>query len=159
MLSLVSAEPCVLKSIDKCGDNLEETFYGNEKQLLPDTIVLKQGILVELIVGNFATHDGLVNGADGVFMQYTPGKEDIVWIEFYDPLIGGYQCLKMHSFYTPRISPSWTPITRISRQVSGRKTSSLVRHQFPILLACARTIHRSQGLTMDRLAFDPSKVK
>jgi len=30
--------------------------------------------------------------------------------------------------------------------------------QFPIQLAIARTIHHLQGLTLDRLAFDPTSV-
>lgn len=33
-----------------------------------------------------------------------------------------------------------------------------IRKQFPIQLACACTIHRTQGLTMEALAFDPSGI-
>ena len=39
------------------------------------------------------------------------------------------------------------------------KNKTTVRKQFPIQLACARTIHRAQGLTLDRLAFDPSNIR
>jgi hypothetical protein len=34
-----------------------------------------------------------------------------------------------------------------------------IRKQFPIQLACARTIHRAQGLTLDKLAFDPRNIR
>ena len=36
---------------------------------------------------------------------------------------------------------------------------SVMQTQFPIQLACARTIYRAQGLTMKKLAFDPKAVK
>jgi hypothetical protein len=33
-----------------------------------------------------------------------------------------------------------------------------IQKQFPIQLACARTIKRSQGLTLDNVAFDPTGI-
>jgi exonuclease III len=35
---------------------------------------------------------------------------------------------------------------------------NFVRIQFPVQLACARTIHRAQGLTLEKVAFDPKGV-
>jgi hypothetical protein len=35
------------------------------------TICIKQDMVVEFCAGNFATYDGLVNGADGVFKTST----------------------------------------------------------------------------------------
>jgi hypothetical protein len=34
-----------------------------------------------------------------------------------------------------------------------------IHKQFPVQLACAHTIHRSQGLTLDNVAFDPVGVR
>ena len=35
----------------------------------------------------------------------------------------------------------------------------IVQEKFPIWLACAWTIHRSQGLAMDNIEFDPKGVR
>jgi hypothetical protein len=50
---------------------------------------------------------------------------------------------------------------RISKPVSTlAKTSQLTIHKkFPIKHACARTVHRSQGLTLDNVAFQPTGIQ
>ena len=64
----------------------------------------------------------------------------------------------MHHLYTSGIEAKWTPITRICAHVEAKNGFHLIREQFPVQIACAWTIHRSQGLTMDRLAFDPHGI-
>ncbi len=50
---------------------------------LHTTIRIKQNMVVELFVGNYATYDGLVNGANGVFKTSTSyHNKTIVWILF-----------------------------------------------------------------------------
>ena len=49
---------------------MDKSSYKNDEVDLPNEIVLKQDMLVELIGGNVATDDGLVNGAEGIFKQY-----------------------------------------------------------------------------------------
>lgn len=144
----------VLEAIDHTDTTIDITPYHVEKTTLPTTIFVKQGILIELIAGNLDTQDGLVNGADGIFQLHTTQHHDIVWIEFCDPHVGRLCREQMHNLYTDSIPNSWTPITRITRKI---KTSSktITSSQYPIQLACARTIYRAQGLTMDAVAFDP----
>ena len=110
---------------------------------LPSTILLKKNMLIELIGGNYAVEDGLVNGVEGVFRFYTTRKIDIVWVEFTDQIVGSMQRATMRHLYKPGIIDTWTPITRICRQIQSIHKTFFSREQFPIQLACARTIHRS----------------
>lgn len=57
------------------------------------------------------------------------------------------------------IMSNWIPITIVCGHNDSNKKNSFTIEQFPFQLACAWTIHRSQGLTMDRLAFDPNGVR
>ena len=109
----------------------------------PSAIVLKQGMLVEIIRGNFSTDDGLVNGAEGIFRECTNYKLDIVWIEFTSPLTSTLQWGKMHKHFVQNIQCTWKPIIRISRQMTFKNKRHILQQQFPVRLACAHTIHRS----------------
>jgi len=159
ILSLVKSKAFTLTTYDKKIDSIEAFTWVNNKLQLHSTIVLKQNMLIELIEGNYAIEDGLVNGVEGIFRHYTEGKNDIVWIEFADRNVGLIQRTKMQNFFTSNIPQNWTPMTRICRKIRKKNRVNFIRQQFPIQLACARTIHRSQGLTMNMLAFDPKGVK
>jgi hypothetical protein len=125
-------------------------------------ILLKKDMLVELCAGNHVTHDGLVNGADGIFKDLTSTPESLVWIDFGSPRIGVETRLKYRHVYQrhPNIQSNWTPITQKTAEIQiGMNYLHIVsRVQFPIQLATARTIHRAQGLSLDRLAFNPQNV-
>ncbi len=45
-------------------------------------VQIKKIILVELCAGNYATHDGLVNGVDGIFQGSTNvfNSQEVIWI-------------------------------------------------------------------------------
>ena len=119
-------------------------------------------MLIEIYAGNYDSQDGLVNGADGIIKSYTKISEvDVIWIKFYDPKIGHHQAKKMASLYSFHISEYWIPILRIERPISIiEKTRHLkIRKHFLVQLACAHTMHRSQGLTLDNVAFDPSGIR
>jgi hypothetical protein len=54
---------------------------------LHSKIQIKIGMLIELCVGNYATHDGLFNGPDRVFQYVTKlqNNESLIWIGFNNP--------------------------------------------------------------------------
>ena len=85
----------------------------------------------------------------------------MIWIKFYDPKIGHQQAKKLASLYSCHISKDWIPILRIARPISIiEKTRHLkIRKHFLVQLACAHTMHRSQGLTLDNVAFDSSGIR
>jgi hypothetical protein len=47
-------------------------------------------MLVELCAKNYATHDGLVNGANGIFQRSikTFNPQEVIWILFNKPKCG-----------------------------------------------------------------------
>ena len=55
--------------------------------------------------------------------------------------------------YINGIQPTWTPIKPITTQFAVGRTRSgqVVRKQFPLRPAAAKTIHRSQGDTESRI--------
>jgi hypothetical protein len=53
-------------------------------------VQVKKNMLVELCVGNYVTHHGLVNGADEIFQGSTKvfNSQEIIWILFNNPKCG-----------------------------------------------------------------------
>jgi hypothetical protein len=47
----------------------------------------KKNMLVELCVGNYAIHDGVVNGANRIFQGSTKmfNSQEVIWILFNNP--------------------------------------------------------------------------
>jgi len=119
-------------------------------------------MLVELCVGNYATHDGLVNGVDGIFKRSTKvfNLEEVIWILFNNPKCGQLTRIRNAHLYEHEIHPTWTPIKPISKdiQIGSNSFHIITRTQFPIQLVVKHIIHRAQGLTLDYLAFDPTNV-
>jgi hypothetical protein len=103
-------------------------------------IHIKQDMVVELCVGNYATYDGLVNGANGVFKISTSyHNKTIVWILFPNPKIRMLAKEKCTHLYTNNIQSNWTPIESIIKDIKTDKNQSHIITR--IQLATTRTIH------------------
>jgi hypothetical protein len=86
------------------------------------TIYIKQDMVVELCAGNFATYDGLVHGANGVFKTSTYyHNKTIVWILFQNQKIGVLTREKSTHFHIDNIQPNWTPIEPIIKDIRINK--------------------------------------
>ena len=110
------------------------------------------GLQNELTV-NLDVEDGLTNGATCTTKKVTPG---IIWVEFDDNTIGRSRRterkhLSKNSLKNETIDQQWTPLQPITREfpIGKYKNVKLSRMQYPLRLACAKTIHRSQGSTMN----------
>jgi len=102
-------------------------------------------MLVELCAGNYATHDGIVNGANGIFQRSIKvfNSQEVILILFNNPKCGQLIRIKNAHLYEHEIHPTWTPIEPISKdiQIGSNSSHIKIRTQFPIQLAATRTIH------------------
>jgi hypothetical protein len=67
---------------------------------------------------------------------------------------------KNSHYYDNNIESKWTPIEPVIKDIKVGKSQSFIitMIQFPIQLVTTRTIHHFQGLSLDELVFDPTKV-
>ena len=95
----------------------------------------------------------MTNGAGNVIKLVQLNQQDkpsgIVWIQFDHPDVGQKTRNENRHLYIQGIEHMWTPIKPVTTQFAAgkNKTSQVVRKQFPLRPAAAKTIHRSQGDT------------
>lgn len=119
-----------------------------------------------MITTNVAVEDGLVNGAIGdlKFIEYddddlqqTPTR---LWFKFENAAIGATLRIKSRPLIHSRpgvLQQDWTPISKRAANVSLSNSIKCKRTQFPIVSACALTVHKSQGGTFSEVVFDYHK--
>ena len=109
------------------------------------------------LTNNIDVSDGLCNGARGVVKDFiTTGNEvQVVLIEFEHSSVGSKA--KNASPYR-QAHPEAVPIYQHSNFFYVRE-AGISRKQFPLVLAFASTIHAVQGLTVDRIVCDMSRVR
>ena len=106
---------------------------------------------------NTRTDDGMTNGAGNVVklkqIQQSDKPSGVMWVPFDHPDVGQKTRHDNRQLYTNAIQPTWTPITPITTQFAVGRTRSVqvIRKQFPLRPAAAKTIHRSQQDTESRI--------
>ena len=79
----------------------------------------------------------------------------ILWVEFESDTIAKKTGSINKHLYKSHINDNWTSIIRISRQFHvGKKHIEICRQQFPLRPAAAKTVHRSQGTTVENIVID-----
>ena len=127
----------------------------NTKQLARN-LALAEGERTEIAL-NVRTDDGLTNGASNVIrlVQLNQPKKPsgIIWVEFDDEDVGKKTRQENRRLYVQGIQATWTPIKAITSQfaVGRTKSAQVVRKQFPLRPAAAKTVHRSQGDTQSQI--------
>ena len=120
------------------------------------TLNLKVGTRTEISL-NTRTDDGMTNGAGNVIKLIQAHQTDrpsgIIWVQFDHADVGQKTRHENRQLYTQGIEPTWTPIKPVSTQfaVGRSRTVQVVRKQFPLRPSAAKTIHRSQGDTENRI--------
>ena len=106
---------------------------------------------------NIRSDDGITNGAGNVVKKVQlnqPGKPTgVIWVKFDHSDVGEKTRHENRHLYVQGIKSSWTPIKPITTQfaVGRNQTAQVVRKQFPLRPAAAKTIHRSQGDTEQKI--------
>ena len=126
---------------------------------LPSELTVAVNMTYDICI-NVDVLDGLTNGSTCVvqYIEFDQTKSltrpKIVWVLFTDSKIGTKRRTQYSSFYTNKnMNRSWTPIFEAKRTfMYNRKTYE--RIQFPLLPSAAKTVHKSQGSTVDKPVVD-----
>ena len=160
-ISQLTSEKVKVSSVDTISadvsDNIKKKLLSNLPKKQSDTANL--GNIVELAVGmkydltaNIDVDDGLTNGSscEVRLIEYktnTP-RPSIVWVKFIDEKIGSVTRQKYRHLYSKHVDKTWTPIFDIKRSFVYR-FKTFDRIQFPLRPSAGKTIHKSQGDTVD----------
>ena len=123
----------------------------NSKQLA-HKLNIAVGQWTEIAI-NIRTDDGMTNGASNVIkhihMTDDSKPSGLVWVQFAYHDVGNKTRQENRNLHTGGIRNTWTPIKPVTTQFAVGKTKSaqVVRKQFPLRPALAKTVHRSQGDT------------
>ena len=106
---------------------------------------------------NIDVKDGICNGTPCILKRiHYFGSENAVpsclWVEFPDIDIGRDTRTDNRYYYKkyPHIPQHWTPIWAVKRTFIYRR-KAVVRQQFPLKTASAKTIHKAQGQTKSQV--------
>ncbi|KAL3861919.1 hypothetical protein ACJMK2_007931 [Sinanodonta woodiana] len=123
-----------MDGVSKCYQSIDEDVNKLcSKMCVPKLLHLKIGCPV-MLVKNISS--ALVNGLQGKVVAM---KEDSVTVDFENDLVQlGRETFTVYS--------------------SIEKTIVATRHQIPLILSFSITIHKAQGLTLDRVEVDASNI-
>ena len=146
-------------SILGAAQNKDVNSTGN----LPYDLAVKEGVLYDL-TANVDVQDGMVNGAECHVrhIENNPANESFpkcIWVEFIDSAVGRDLRRKWNPRNNSRIPNTWTPIFAIRRSFTVKRGQKVERTQFPLRVAAACTVHKSQSSTCPQLVVDFSTKK
>ena len=174
VLQRTPGEVTIVTAIDSPPDNITATMRisilgaaqnkdVNSTGNLPYDLAVKEGVLYDL-TANVDVQDGMVNGAECHVrhIEKNPANESFpkcIWVEFIDSAVGRDLRRKWNPRNNSRIPNTWTPVFAIRRSFTVKRGQKVERTQFPLRVAAARTVHKSQSSTCPQLVVDFSTKK
>lgn len=156
--TVIAKDKVLGNTLDKNIENvlLKISADPQKTACLSTTLNIAVGLIYDVII-NVDVKDGLANGTTGEIkrIEYQPGcnKPFLIWFDFKDINIGKNQRQIYAQYYNDNTEPHWTPIVPIARKFNvGTSYTEISRTQFPIKQSSAKTIHKSQGCTVDSIA-------
>jgi len=139
-----------IKNIPREEQAYKAEYFGTQSKIdflkknsiTPDILQLKVGAQV-MMLKNTYQKEGIINGSLGVIKSFSPKKNYPV-VEFTNGKI-------------LTIAPEEWLIEKYD-ELKGMLVTEAGVNQIPLILAWAMTIHKSQGLTLDKISCDLSDV-
>src|ERR1700691_610666 len=133
---------------------LAKYFKSDDVEELEKEFLLAEGAKV-ILNRNLWTSKGLVNGAQDVvkkiwFDQGSNARSHLPAVVFVQ--FDGYSGPETPAW--EGISPSWVPIVPAVARWETKTGKQLTRTQFPLMMAWGITIHKSQGLTLEKVVVE-----
>ena len=159
-----------VKAIDIVVGDISDDLKTQMKNKIPDDPTKTMGFVSVLpvatktkydLITNIDVADGLTNGTECVieiiaYRVENSSRPSIIWmlLPLFD--IGKKQCRENAHLYKTNINKNWTPILEVTRQfrINKKNQIQILRRQFPLRPAAAKTIHRCQGDTLDEAVVD-----
>jgi hypothetical protein len=139
-------------AIDTCKGNIKINVSAQPSETggLRDVLTVAIGARI-MLVKNIDVCDGLVNGVQGTVVDIetnSKSEPSAILVDFDDKSVGSCKRKKQKD----QKYPNAVTIERLEVSFRSKEGSSqITRHQFPLTLAFACTIHKVQGLTLDKL--------
>ena len=169
VFNLSQSAKAQIDAIDIVIGDISDELKDELKRKIPDDPSKTMGLYkkLDITVGskydltlNVDVSDGLTNGAECVvqdidYRVVESQRPSIIWVTFSDASIGNKQ-RREYSFLFKDKMENLTPIFEITRQfkISNRNQFQVLRRQFPLRAAAAKTIHRCQGDTLNEFVVD-----
>lgn len=139
-----------IKHIPRNEQVYKAEYFGNQTKIdflkknsiVPEFLQLKVGAQV-MMIKNTYQKEGIINGSLGIIKDFSP-KKNYPLVEFSNGKI-------------ITIAPEEWLIEKYDEEKNMIVTEAGV-NQIPLILAWAMTIHKSQGLTLDKISCDLSDV-
>lgn len=139
-----------LKNIPQSEQNYEATYYGDKKKIeilqknciAAPLLKLKIGAQV-MMTKNTYQKDGIINGSLGIVTGFSPKKQ--------------YPIVEFSNGKIITVKPEEWLIEKFDEDKKQVLTEAGVA-QIPLILSWAITIHKSQGLTLDKISCDLSSI-
>ena len=157
-LQKLSCLPSVeIEAIDEYPENISSGFKNNFQQLPQDkTAGLTQNLVLKkqariMLTANIDISDRLINGQLGTIFDFEHNEENITKIYLkLDDAKAGLKAKNCDKFATRNNA---IPTERSATDIPISKFSNMFvkRTQFPLMLAWACTIHKVQGLTLQKV--------
>ncbi|MBL6664806.1 MAG: AAA family ATPase [Rickettsiales bacterium] len=139
-----------IKHIPKSEQVYKAEYFGvqskidflKKNSIVPEFLQLKIGAQV-MMIKNTYQKEGIINGSLGIIKDFSPRKN--------------YPLVEFSNGKILTIAPEEWLIEKYDEQKNMIVTEAGV-NQIPLILAWAMTIHKSQGLTLDKISCDLSDI-